>query len=579
MKKILTFASIALFGLGLASCDDFLDKSRYPITSMPNTPEYWNNASNVEAQCNYLYETYTGYGNAGGTGWFYFQTLSDDQAGNSFTTWHTAGAVPANNSTYNNGFIEIRRCNYIINNVRTSTLSPDEKLNFEGIARLNRARQYYLLVRMFGDMVWTNSVIDPDTPVGQEELNAQRTDRHIVMDSVLNDLNYAIAAIGAKSGKQVWSKDLALALKSEVCLYEGTFCKYRTKADNNLEPDPVRAKKFLEESAKASEALIGDYPVSDDYAAIYNSTGAALSANKEVIFMKRYEKDLFMHSTIDYTCSSTMVSGITRDAFDSFLFVDGKPLALTAENTDDAGVSTTEQIGDSIAYRLDISAQLAVRDKRLTALTDPYVYYPKFTWPRWGAMEMTSSTGYGIRKYDSPSFPVANRDQTGSNYSACPLYWISYIYCNFAEAKAELGTLSDTDLNNSINKLYTRAGLPTQTVASLSNMNDPANNMNVSSLLWEIRRCRRCELMTDNWIRYWDLVRWHQLDKLDNTKYPKIAQGANTKNAKIQPPTKDGDYYGAYFSKTRTYAPKYYLYPIPTSQLALNPNYKQNYLW
>lgn len=573
MKKILTLASIALLGLGLASCDDFLDNERYPLTSIPNNPEYWNNASNVDAQCNYLYENFTGYGNAGGTGWFYFRTLSDDQAGNSFTTWHTTGAVPSSNSTYNSNFIEIRRCNFIINNVRKSTLSESEKNNYEGIARMMRGYIYYQMVRMFGDITWTNEPIDPFSEAGQKVLLQKRTDRAIVMDSVLRDLDYAAATITAQNGKQAFSKDLALAIKSEVCLYEGTFCKYRNKADNNLEPDPARSQKFLQESAKASEALIGSYAISDNYGAIYHSTGAALAANSEVIFMKRYEKDVFMHSTIDYTCSSTMVSGLSRDAFDNYLFKDGKPLALTSENKDDAGIVNADG-------NLDISAQLAVRDGRLAETIDPIIYYPDMTWVRWGAMEMTSSTGYGIRKYDSPDFPVANRDQTGSNYSSCPLYWISYIYCNFAEAKAELGTLSDADLNNSINKLYTRAGLPTQTVASLSSMNDPANNMNVSSLLWEIRRCRRCELVMDNWIRYWDLVRWHQLDKLDNTKYPKIAEGANVKNAPVAPPMKSGDYYSTYFGQNRIYNAKYYLYPIPSNQLNYDgTEMTQNYLW
>src|SRR3712207_9020339 len=59
---------------------------------------------------------------------------------------------------------------------------------------------------------------------------------------------------------------------------------------------------------------------------------------------------------------------------------------------------------------------------------------------------------------------------------------------------------------------------------------DPANNMNVSSLIWEIRRVRRCELMCDLGYRYWDLVRWHQLDKLDSNKYPNINKGANIVN-------------------------------------------------
>ncbi len=595
MKKIITLATIALAGLGLTSCDDFLNDNRAPLTVIPYGPEFWNNSMNVDNECNYLYENYTGYGNAGGTGWFYFQTLSDDQAGRSFTTWHTTN-VPASNTNYNNGFIEIRRCNFIINNVKTSTLTDDQKLNYEGIARLNRARQYYLLVRMFGDVKWLDEPIDLDTEEGQAQLYSDRTDRKVVMDNVLEDLDFAVNNIAAKSGKTVWSRDLAQAIKSEICLWEGTFWKYCNEADNGVAADPARAKKFLEEAAKASEALIGSYPISDSYNALYNSDRATLNSNSEIIFMKPYERDVFMHSTIDYTCSSTMVLGITRDAFEAFLFTDGKPLALTSEDTNDAGEmrnkygnpldmtgvdlkddkAVAKALEGSYLYIGDI---LKVRDKRLSVLTDSVVYYPGATWARWGAMQMTSSTGYGVRKYDNEAFPVANRDQTGSNYSCAPLYWISYIYCNLAEAKAELGTLTDADLNATLNKLYARAGLPAQTVAGLSAMADPANNMGVDNLIWEVRRCRRCELMTDNWLRYWDLVRWHQLDKLDNTKYPKIAQGANVKNGFVKPSLMDGDYYSTYFGRNRIYDAKYYLYPIPSGQLSLNENMHQNYLW
>lgn len=55
---------------------------------------------------------------------------------------------------------------------------------------------------------------------------------------------------------------------------------------------------------------------------------------------------------------------------------------------------------------------------------------------------------------------------------------------------------------------------------------DPANNMGVSNLIWEIRRERRVELMYDKNDRYWSLIRWHQLDKLDSQKYPDIFKGA-----------------------------------------------------
>ena len=90
---------------------------------------------------------------------------------------------------------------------------------------------------------------------------------------------------------------------------------------------------------------------------------------------------------------------------------------------------------------------------------------------------------------------------------------------NYAEACAELGSCTQNDLNISVNKLRARVGMPNMTVSPVA---DAANNMNVSNLIWEIRRERRVELMFDNDTRFWDLIRWHQLDKLDSSKNPNI---------------------------------------------------------
>ena len=108
------------------------------------------------------------------------------------------------------------------------------------------------------------------------------------------------------------------------------------------------------------------------------------------------------------------------------------------------------------------------------------------------------------------------RSQSGKNYTHAPLFWLSVIYLNYAEACAELGNITQDDLDKSINLLKDRAGLPH--LNPIVGFSDPANNHGVSDLIWEIRRERRCELMFDNDNRYWDLIRWHQLDKLDTTK-------------------------------------------------------------
>ena len=572
MKKIFLYGVMALAAVSMASCNDFLEDNRYPLDAQTNNPDFWNNASNVNGQINAFYNNYTGYGNGSGQGWFYFKTLSDDQAGNSFTDWSNK-SVPASSSNWSSPYVEIRRANYIIANIGKSSLSAGERKHYEGVARLNRAYQYYQLVRMYGDVQWIGGVVDP---ADDAVVYGKRIDRDIVMDSVLFDLNYACATMKSAS-KIEFNKDMAQAMKSEICLYEGTYCKYRTLAENGKAADLARANKYLEESVKASQAVMdAGYKLSADYHAIYNSK--SLSGNSEVIFYKPYQETVFMHSLIAYTASSTQISGMTKDAFDAYLFKDGKPLALTSKDKSDVG----EVDADG---NYNISKALAVRDARLAATIDSIVYYENMTWSRSGSMEMTSSTGYGVCKYDNITLPLDSRVNTGKSYTAAPLYWLSVIYLNYAEAKAELGTLTQTDVDNTIGKLYTRAELPVLKINAIQA--DPANNMGVSDLLWEIRRCRRCELMFDNWNRYWDLVRWHKLDLLDSTKHPNILLGANMTAC---PPLKDGvgnpftipnvgGYIDGSKGKVRTYEARQYLYPVPSGQMTLNENLTQNPLW
>ena len=312
------------------------------------------------------------------------------------------------------------------------------------------------------------------------------------------------------------------------------------------------------------------YALSTNYGDIYNSTD--LSSNTEIIMFKNYVQNVLMHSTIDYTSSSTEMAGMSKDAFDAFLFTDGKPLATTSLNKSDAAVPNGK--------KMDLTGVLAVRDKRLTTCIDAELCYPGHAILRSADdMGLFATTGYGVLKYDDPvNIPQASRGNGNTNYTDAPIYWLAMIYLEYAEAKAELGTLTQSDLDKTINKLQKRVGLPNMT---LNPDPDPANNMNVSSLLWEIRRVRRCELMFDGY-RYWDLIRWHQLDKLDTEKYPNIILGANVAND-ASDAVKDlqlvGNYIDGSHGMTRTYDKKHYFYPVPTGQILYNPQLTQNPGW
>lgn len=556
----------------LTACTDMLEKE--PLDSNVNSPVFWNTVGNIQNYANSFYTDYPSYNSD-----FYVHALSDDQVSTGFTDWKYLN-VPAGDGNWSSPWTEIRRANAMIESINAYSTGLDAatKNYWLGVARLNRAYQYWNLVRKYGDCPYTDKVLDIDSP----ELYSARVDRDVVMDKVLEDLNFACENITSSSSKQEWSQEMANALKSKICLWEGTFRKYRSTTDGQKAPDEEGAARFLNACVEADQAIMasGNNYQLGDYKSLYNST--SLLDNSEVIFCKEYKQSTLTHSLIANTSSSSEQSGMSKDAFDSYLFTDGKPKALTTLNTDDAGVLKPSSTDGG--QHLNITAQLKVRDKRLAATIDSVVCYAGREWKRTAdGMSMSSASGYTVWKYDNLSIPLEFRK--AGNYTWSPTFWLAVIYLDYAEAKAELadlgkGQISQADLDATVNKLRERAGLPGM---ALQPEHDPANNMGVSDLIWEIRRERRCELMFDEDFRYWDLIRWHQLALLDSSKHPNILIGANLKNE----PTPDltridltaDKYMDGTDGHTRVFDAKNYLYPIPTEEITLNKNLGQNPGW
>lgn len=562
MKRIsnicLMFSLVLLF----ASCEKVLDKK--PLTQFTND-NFWTSEANVEIYANYFYNEWTGYGNGSGQGVFYYQTLNDNQVGRSFSTFTVN--VPASDGTWSGCYTEIRRANIMIEKIPgIASMNEKSKNHWLGVARLYRAWQHFCLVRKFGDAV----IVDKNINIGQEDkeqyLYAARDNRNDVMDFILEDLNFAVANINKNASSRVaYNAAVAQAIKSRICLFEGTYAKYHQN-------DAARANTYLAEAKKASEAIMNDpmYALNASYRANYNS--ADLAGNKEMIMYKKYVKSVLGHSLISYICSSTQIHGMSKAAFDSYLFTDGLPKATTTCDNTDRGVADAEG-------RIDIQNLLNVRDPRLAESIDSVLLYNGNGYVRYGkGMASTSSSGYGVMKFDNPVFPTDERNQSGStNHTDAPIFWLAEILLNYAEACAEMGSCTKADLDKSINLLRARVGMPEMSVTPMA---DPANNMGVSDLIWEIRRERRVELMFDLEDRYWSLIRWKQLDKLDNQKYPDQTKGAWIGDIKADQVTVDENgYIDGSFGMIRTFEEKQYLQPIPSGQLNLNDKLGQNPGW
>ena len=533
---------------------------------------YFTSESNVEMYTNYFYNEWSAYGTGGASGDFYFNTLNDNQAVTGLAGWGFKN-VSASDGTWNACYTEIRRANILLKHIDDVDMPAASAAYYKSLAHLYRGWQHFCLVRKFGDCYWIEKEL---LPADSAIYNGPRQDRNIVMDNVLADLNYAVENMGQKNAdsRTAYNIYVANAMKARVCLFEGTYAKYHQQ-------DAARAEKYLKEAKAAAEVIInsGKFVLTDGaagYRANYNSLD--LAGNKEMIMYKKYILGVLYHATQDYCCGSTQSWGLSRAAFNSYLMADG-----SLPTGEDKGVLGTEGYNDGKPV---IDHLLKARDPRLAQQIDGYLSYVGNGRIRYEGMkgqetaaEMTVSTGYGILKFDEPETESKYRQATNGNSTDGPIFWLAEILLNHAEACAELG--EDAAAKASINQLRKRAGMP-----DLALQNDPANNMGVSDLIWEVRRERRVELMFDLNDRYWSLIRWHQLDKLDTQKYPEQTQGAwveagwpiDLNAVKLT----NGDHGYIECNTTgehRVFDEKHYLAPIPSGQISLNPAIGQNPGW
>ena len=539
---------------------------------------FFTSESNVEMYTNYFYNEWSAYGTGGASGDFYFNTLNDNQAVTGLAGWGFKN-VGATDATWNACYTEIRRANILLKHIDDVDMPAASAAYYKSLAHLYRGWQHFCLVRKFGDCYWIDKEL---LPADSAVYYGARQDRNLVMDNVLADLNYAVENMGQKNAtsRTAYNIHVAQAMKSRICLFEGTYAKYHLK-------DAARAEKYLKEAVAASEAIIGNsmFVLTDSldgYRANYNSLD--LSKNKEMIMYKQYVIGVLYHATQDYCCGSTQTNGLSRAAFNSYLMRDGS--LPTGEDKGKLSPETDTlhvDYGKPVIYDL-----LEARDPRLAQQIDGYLAYVGNGRKRYEGMkgqetvaENTVSTGYGILKFDEPETEGKFRQATNGNETDAPVFWLAEILLNHAEACVELGGEYEAKGIASVNKLRMRARMP-----ELKLQGDPANNMGVSDLIWEVRRERRVELMFDLNDRYWSLIRWHQLDKLDTQKYPEQTQGAwieegwpiDLKSVKLTNGT-HGYIECNTTGEHRVFEEKHYLAPIPQGQIDLNPNLTQNPGW
>lgn len=556
----LKIAALALSLFAMTSCDDFLEK---PPVDRLTDETYWTSEDNVRSFSWGFYTAYfSGYGSSFSWGKFFSgQNLNDDFSPSNPPQFRRTVPSAASSSYWT--FSYVRKANIFLNRVQTVPMEEEAIAHWSGVARFFRAIEYHDLVKQFGDVPWFGEEI---AETDQETLYRPRDPRDYVMDRVLEDLQFAAANVRVSDGNDGLSVNRAVVLTylSRIFLYEGTWQKYH-------EGNTAKAKEYLEASKNAADQLIqtGAYSLGN-YREVFNSLN--LAGNPEVILYRHYEPGLITHALNSYNNKEPQ-TGVSKDAVDSYLANDGLPIALSAVYQGDQGIDNVMANRDPRIYETLVSSEL-----RLNGIASNY-----------------STTGFATHKFLNEVIKDEPEGSSNLNYTDAPVLRYGEVLINYAEAAAELATvggpaLTQADLDMSINVLRDRPGvmLPHLEVmgenAAVNGQvyEDPSKDPSVSSILWEIRRERRIELMMEGF-RLDDLKRWKKLEYTDTESNSDINRGAWISRAEypeLQSSVvlSDGDEgyiipASADASQRLFDDPRVYLDPVPLDQITL---YQEN---
>jgi hypothetical protein len=391
---------------------------------------------------------------------------------------------------------DLRNINYFIQNCNDPAVPVAIRNNYLGIARYFRAYFYMEKVKRFGDVPWISKPLDIDDPA----LNAGRDKRELVMDSVLADLNYACANIQTTNdpSRTTITKWVAYAYKSRVCLFEGTFRKYHT--DLSLSST---AEKWLNEAVSASDQIMknGGFSINTaggagvSYRQVFTSNTPIAN---EVLQAAVADVNLGVLNEANWWWTSGTYgakASFTRTFINTYLKLDGTPF------TNDPAYRTM-LFKDEVKNR-DLRLKQTIRsgDYKRISNGQPVAAPPVFSY---------TFTGYQPIKWtlDDTYF-----DAGALNTNSVALFRYAEVLLNYAEAKAELGTLTNAEWASTIGVLRNRAGI-TGGLATKPTVADPYLTANYFPLITdptilEIRRERGIELSLEG-LRFSDLLRWRR---------------------------------------------------------------------
>ena len=491
-------------------------------------------------------------------------------------------SIPATDANYTNLYKRIYYVNLLLQ--KAADFEPQEDIAEPmGEAYFFRAYLYFELVQMFGDCIYTDIPVDVDNEI----LYGPRTDRVTVIRNCIADLKAAASLLPeTPSADGRVCRHAAWAFLSRVGLYEGTWQKFHNE-------DYAVSTEFLNEAVAAAENVMNSKKYAlfsnntlggrDSYRYMFilednvqcNPANLHKSDNREYILARRHNETL---KPIGFNITQGCLNNAywpTHKLAMMYRCQNGLPVELP-----DGG--TNPQYGGENGE----NSEFENRDYRMngTMMMSGQTYWnndeSRSTWAA-GETGMvakrTANSGYANYKWCTER--SVDSELEGFDY---PVIRYAEVLLNYAEAVYEVngnagnsldgGSITDEDLNKSLN-LVRRRSNPGMT--ALSNALVSGNGLDMRE---EIRVERTVELFMEGF-RIDDLKRWKTAEDempedLLGIKYDGTWYATNWTNM----PREKKDGYILLYSN-RTWDERNYLLPLPSDELQLNPELKQNPGW
>ncbi len=436
--------------------------------------------------------------------------------------------------TWKTSYVRIGRANFFLDNIDRVKMDEGKKNIMKAEARFIRAVYYFYMSQSWGDVPLVKKVLTID-----EANHVSRTPKDSVVDFVLSELTDVASILPVsrpKSERGRATKGAALAFKGRMLMAAGKWA------------DAAATYKSIMD--------LNTYSLEPDYAGLFVNGN---QDSPEMVFAVEYLQGATGNQTSQapYRLNPIILGGVSQigpqnDLVDAYECTDGKsiaesPLYDPQHPYEKAGVRYRDP---RLYYSIMLPNYTTVRGKR-------YVTHPDSTNAP-DKMPTYSKTGYGYMKFIDTNYTGDVKTYGVST----PIIRYAEVLLSYLESALEAGEpITQSLLDQTINAVRARPSVNMPPVTET----DPVKLREI------VRNERRIELALEG-IRNWDLIRWHiaHINLHKNVYGAKVCEGSSGCGFQV-------DAEGHYFLYTRAFRENVdYLWPIPQSELDINPNLTQN---